>query len=220
MNFKKIVVSIIAVSTLLISASPALAHVVVKPKEVGVAAFQTFTVGVPVEKDVPTTEVRLVIPDGLNYVTPNVKPGWSIEVTKEGEGEEAVAKEIKWTGGSIPAGQRDEFLFSAQVPAEEATIAWKAYQTYAGGEVVSWDADPKAVEEHEKKNPDSHDDAHAPKPYSMTNVINDLKASATTESKESAMVAGASSNNLPMILSVLAIALSSAALFLKLRKKK
>jgi uncharacterized protein YcnI len=35
---------------------------VVKPNEVKVAAFQTFTMGVPNEKEIPTTAIRLVIP--------------------------------------------------------------------------------------------------------------------------------------------------------------
>jgi uncharacterized protein YcnI len=48
------------------------AHVVVKPAEVGVAARQAFTVGVPNEKDVPVVKLRLVVPDGVKSVTPNV----------------------------------------------------------------------------------------------------------------------------------------------------
>ena len=38
------------------------AHVSVRPEEVGIGTFQTFTVGVPNEKDSPTTALRLVIP--------------------------------------------------------------------------------------------------------------------------------------------------------------
>ncbi len=217
MNYKKILVSTIAVASIFLSATPVMAHVVVKPNEVGVAAFQTFTVGVPVEKDVPTTELRLVIPEELNYVTPNVKPGWTIDVTKEGEGEEAVVTEITWTGGSIPAGQRDEFLFSAQVPAKETTIAWKAYQTYEDGEVVSWDSSEDVIAAYEKENADKEDDAAAPKPYSQTKVINDLQAS---EKEENVMVNSAATSTWPLALSIAAIALSAAALVMQMRKKK
>jgi hypothetical protein len=48
-------------------------------------------------------------------------------------------KELIWMNGSIPVGQRDDFVFSAQAPADESTLVWKAYQTYADGTVVAWD---------------------------------------------------------------------------------
>src|SRR4051812_36632548 len=100
----------------LLAAMPVLAHVVVKPSQVGVGAFQTFSIGVPVEKDVPTIGLRLIVPEGLEYVSPNVKPGWRIAMKKSGTGENAKVTEISWTGGLIPAGQRDDFVFSAKVP--------------------------------------------------------------------------------------------------------
>jgi uncharacterized protein YcnI len=210
MQNKKIIVSVIAIFSLLMSASPALAHVVVRPNEVGVAAFQTFTVGVPVEKDIPTTGLRLVIPEGLQHVTPNVKQGWTIDVKSEGEGEEAKVTEITWTGGSIPVGQRDEFFFSAKVPAEETTIAWKAYQTYEDGSVVSWD--------HEPSEQQGHDDGDSSAgPYSRTKVVNDLAASEPTAT---ATAGESTDTRFPLVLSVVAVAISAFALSMQLRKKK
>ncbi len=210
MQIKKIVISTIVISTLMLSATPAFAHVTVKPNEVGAAAFQTFTVGVPVEKDIPTTEIRLVIPDGLKYVTPNVKPGWTIDVKKTGEGEDAKVTEITWTGGTVPAGQRDEFMFSAQVPASPTTVAWKAYQTYEDGTVVSWDQDPKAK---------GHDDEGGDKgPYSQTNIIDDL-AQAPKDEEQDIRKEGFPTK-VSFVLSVAAIALSSVALYQTRKKKK
>ncbi|HSI20288.1 MAG TPA: YcnI family protein [Verrucomicrobiae bacterium] len=142
------------------SVSGVSAHVVVRPAEVAPAAFQTFTMGVPNEKAVPTTFVRLVVPSGLKHVSPTVKPGWAIEVKKEGEGESAAITEISWSGGSIPAGQRDDFTFSAQAPVAEGELQWKAYQTYEGGEVVAWDQAPTG----------GHGDSEV-KPYSATAVV-------------------------------------------------
>ncbi len=190
---------------------PALAHVVVKPAEVGVAAFQTFTIGVPNEKDNPTVGLRLVMPDGLKYVSPNVKPGWKIEVKKSGEGEDAKVTEIVWTDGSVPEGQRDDFFFSAQVPASETSLKWKAYQTYEDGTVVSWDQEPKEkmsddeMEMMEKKNLG---------PYSQTKVVNDLKSG---DSMSMQKPASPQQSNLPMILSVAALALSLLSLSMKRR---
>lgn len=111
------------------------AHVVVKPSEVAPAAFQTFTIGVPNEKDIPTTQVKILIPSGVEHVTPTNKPEWQIDTEKEGE----LVRSITWHGGSIESGLRDDFTFSAKVPAQESSLEWKAYQTYSDGTIIAWD---------------------------------------------------------------------------------
>lgn len=149
------------------------AHVVVKPATAGIGAYQIFTMGVPSEKPVATVGLRLVLPDGLNSVTPNVKPGWKVEVKTQATGkkitdedgmetDEMKPVEIDWTGGSVPAGQRDEFSFQSQAPATPTTLTWKAYQTYADGSVVAWDQTPGT----DVKNP-----------YSKTSIVDDLSGS-------------------------------------------
>lgn len=205
---KKLFVVLLGLLFFLSSVKTSLAHVVVKPAEVGVAAFQTFTIGVPNEKDNLVVNIRLEIPEGLNHVSPNVKPGWTIETKKSGEGEDAKITEIEWKGGSIPEGQRDDFAFSAQVPAQETILSWKAYQTYQDGTVVSWDQKPDSKmsddqkEEMEKKNLG---------PYSQTKIINDLK----TGNKDS----DESESNTIKNLSIVALVLSAAALVIALRKR-
>jgi uncharacterized protein YcnI len=160
----------VLVSFGLFLAATASAHVVVKPASVNTGSFQTFTVGVTSEKSVPTVGVRLVIPPGLNFVTPNVKPGWKIETKTESTGKtvtddngkqvaEMRTVEIIWSGGSIPAGQRDEFVFSAQAPTSAGSLVWKVYQTYKGGSVVAWDQSPAG---------------NARTPYSVTSVVREM----------------------------------------------
>lgn len=138
---KSRLISFLATFGLLIAVfvSSVSAHVVTSPSKVETAARQDFTVGVPNEKDIPTTQVRLVIPEGLESVTPYVKAGWTITTTKTGEGEEALVTEITWKGGSIGEGLRDNFVFRAVTPADPTTLVWKAYQTYSDGTVVAWD---------------------------------------------------------------------------------
>lgn len=82
-------ITIAACAVFLVWVSSASAHVVVKPAQVNVGSFQTFTIGVPVEKASGTIGVRLIVPEGLEYVTPNVKSGWRIEVKKDTKGEKA-----------------------------------------------------------------------------------------------------------------------------------
>ncbi len=182
---------------LFISVQTVSAHVVVKPSSVNPGAFQTFTVGVPVEKNTPTKEVRLVIPNGLNHVTPNVKPGWKVTTKKDGE----IISEIIWSGGSIPAGQRDEFVFSAQVPSATTTLLWKAYQTYVDGTVVAWDKDPKTLKDHEGE------------PYSETKVL-------TVESKAPETNVSSVQSSTAFTFSLVALAFSIIAFVTAQKLKK
>jgi uncharacterized protein YcnI len=160
------------VSASVLGALTASAHVVVTPAQAGVASWTTFKVAVPSEKAISTYKVRLDLPEGLKHVTPNVKPGWTITTTRVGVGADSRISEITWTGGPIPAERRDEFFFSAQVPAEPTTLKWNAYQTYTDGSIVSWNAEPQVA---------GHDAAVAQDfsksgPYSKTEVVNDLAA--------------------------------------------
>jgi uncharacterized protein YcnI len=169
----------------LMFAFQASAHAVVSPKQANVAAFTDFSLGVPSEKPIATITVRLLIPDGLNFVSPYVKPGWHIDVktgpaqagavAADGDTETTRITEIDWTGGNIPAGEKDEFKFSAQVPAQASTLNWKVYQTYQDGSVVSWDQAPGASQPMDAS---GKMDFSKVGPYSTTEVINDLAAGA------------------------------------------
>ncbi|MFZ1721682.1 MAG: DUF1775 domain-containing protein [Microgenomates group bacterium] len=149
------------------------AHVVVRPNKVGVANRETFMVSVPTEKEVPTTQVTLQIPAGLQSARPHVKQGWDIEIVRGDESNPDAITEITWSGGSIPADQMDVFLFNAQAPLEEGELVWKAYQTYADGEVVAWDASPEMIDEEMQHSPDGSEESTL-NPYSTTSVVDDL----------------------------------------------
>ena len=171
--FKKISASVTAFIAVLLIPAVATAHVAVQPSEVGIGKTQVFGISIPTEKEVPTVGVRIVLPSGLQEVKPTVKAGWQIETKTTGEGDKKEVSEIIWTGGSIPAEQRDEFSFSAQVPAQATTLLWKAYQTYQDGSVVTWD-----------QTPTGSDDAEGDKgPYSTTKVVDDLATPATSTTK-------------------------------------
>ncbi len=165
------------------------------------ATSQIFTVNVPTEKENPTVAVKLVLPEGLQRVSPIVKPGWTVATRKTGDGEGANVTEISWAGGQIPAEQRDLFTFSAQAPASETTLVWKTYQTYQDGTVKAWE---KEAEEHGG----AEEAENAPGPASKTHVINDL-----AEDK------GNSDLSTGFGVSVVALLLAGASLLMQLRKK-
>lgn len=217
MNYKKLLVVPGLLFTFLLMASPSFAHVSVKPVQVGVAQYNDFVISVPNEETTPTVQLRLVVPEGLKNVTPNVKPGWNIQVKKSGDGDSATVSEIMWTGGNIPVGQRDQFTFSAQTPSKEAVLVWKAYQTYGDGDTVAWENDPSKI----KPAASGEDDHTMPRPYSETKVVNDLAAmptqaqtssKSTSDTSQFAMVA--------LALSAAAIAVSLYSLRMGQSKKK
>ena len=53
---------------ILATAGVAWAHVVVSPEEVTADSFQVLTVRAPTEKDIPTTQLRVEVPEGFTVV--------------------------------------------------------------------------------------------------------------------------------------------------------
>lgn len=179
----------------------AFAHVVVKPNEVPTASFQTFTVSVPNEKDIPTTAVKLTIPDNLSHITPTQKTGWNIVADKKNDH----AVTITWSGGHIDAGMRDDFSFSAQVPAKPTELQWKAYQTYADGTIVSWD---------KKTSDQAHNDKNSG-PFSVTKIVTTDPQSTIEQSNDDMQ----SKADRALYIAAGALFVSLLSLFIATRKK-
>jgi len=195
--------------------TPAFAHVIVTPDQVGIAKFQDFTVSVPNEKNTEVTSIRLLIPKGVTSVVPNAVAGWTIATKTTGKNNDVT--EIDWNDGSIPAGQREEFVFQAQVPALPTTLAWKAYQTYADGTVVSWDVDPTKMSTLSDEQQDALAEKENKGEYSTTRVYNDL-SSADAASKEEQQVKDASQWS--ELFAGGALVISILALFASFKKRK
>lgn len=194
---KTIVSSVFITVGVLTLPMTAFAHVIVTPDHAGVGQELTFDVSVPNERNTAVTNVRLAIPAGVDDVTPTVTPGWTIATT----GSSSAVSAITWAG-IIPVGQREDFSFSAQVPATATQLHWKAYQTYADGTVIHWDQTPHG----------SDDASGAAGPYSVTSVVNDLSSSSTDNQQNSSSKA-----TLALIFSVAALALSIGGLFIRRR---
>jgi uncharacterized protein YcnI len=186
--------------------SIASAHVTVKPAEVVTAGFQTFTVSVPNEKDIPTTSVKLVIPEGLAHISPTQKSGWKIAVDKT----DATVKSITWQGGTINVDMRDEFTFSAQVPDKATELQWKAYQTYSDGTVVSWD----------QATDGGHDDTNKNSgPFSVTKVVTETEQTLAIQQAEQVALDARNSASRSMYVAVAGIIIGLVAVYLATRRK-
>lgn len=130
------VFSFTLVCTLLLT-SLASAHVTVKPSASAPGAWETYTIKIPTEKDIPTLKVTLKLPSGTELEQYQPADGWKTTVEKDSSGK---ATSMTWEteGTGIEPGQFQQFNFVAKNPTAEGPIAWDAFQYYQDGTVVEW----------------------------------------------------------------------------------
>src|SRR4028118_1193781 len=112
--------------------APVWAHVTVSPEEVSAGDYETLTVSVPTEKEVPTTEIRVEVPEGFLLSGVQPVPGWE-HAFEENRG---VVTAVTFSGGEIRPQEFQQFLVQAQAPEESGGYPWKAAQTYEDGSGV------------------------------------------------------------------------------------
>jgi uncharacterized protein YcnI len=137
-----IVSGVLGVGAMLAVSAPAWAHVVVSPEEVTAGDYETLTVSVPTEKEIPTTEIRVEVPEGFLLSGVQPVPGW--EHTFEEDG--GVVRAVTFSGGEIRPREFQQFLLQAQAPEKPGQYPWKAFQTYEDGSVVEWTGAPDSEE--------------------------------------------------------------------------
>jgi len=150
MLHKKNLVSIFAaVLAIFFVAFPASAHVTVKPDTSTTEAWETYSIKIPVEKDIPTTKVVLKIPAAVEFKMYEPVDGWKTTTkTDDNDKVTTVTWEAENDEAAIQVGQYRIFTFTAQNPAEAEDVAWDAYQYYKDGSIVEWTGDEDAELPH------------------------------------------------------------------------
>lgn len=136
---KKQLTSVVIFSLgLFLFSTGASAHVTVKPTTSTTNAWETYTVTVPVEKEVATTKVTVQIPNGVQFQLTRSMPEWSATISKDEKNQHinTITWEAKKDG--IQPGEFEKFEFIAKNPEKATTIAWNAIQYYSDGTTVSW----------------------------------------------------------------------------------
>ena len=97
---------------------PVSAHVTVKPATSDIGSWETYTIKVPVEKNIATTKVTLKIPSGVEFQQYEPVPGWKMEEQKDNARK---VKTVVWEaiGEGILPGQFQRFTFVAKNPDKE-----------------------------------------------------------------------------------------------------
>ena len=156
-----VVSGVLGVGAMLAVSAPAWAHVLVSPEKVTAGDYETLTVSVPTEKEIPTTKIRVEVPEGFLLSGVQPVPGWEHAFEEDG----GVVTAVTFSGGEIRPREFQQFLLQAQAPEEPGEYPWKAFQTYEDGSVVKWAGPPDSEEpasvievvsggsEHPKSNP-------------------------------------------------------------------
>jgi uncharacterized protein YcnI len=152
------------------------AHVTVQPNEVPAGSYQVFTVRVPSEKESGTTTVKVAIPAGVDVTRFEPKPDWKYEIEKNADGKLTT---VTWkaSGAGLGATEFGEFRMQGKVAVDAKELVWKAYQTYADGEIVEWtgaaDADkPASVTTVTAATGDGHGDSHGAANTPASEIVN------------------------------------------------
>ena len=105
----------------------------------------------------PTTEIRVDIPPEVEMARPQLKPGWTVELTFESISPQEVdagytksrVSAITWKGGPpVPEGYFEEFAFVIRAPTAAGSVYFPATQTCEKGERM-WDETPSTQSAHE-----------------------------------------------------------------------
>ena len=220
-TFSKVIIA--SFTGVFLFAGAASAHVSVQPAVSTPSAWETYTIKVPVEKDIATTKVVVKIPDGVTFVNYQQVPDWEVTLDK---GSSHNVQTVSWTatGEGILAGQFQQFTFVAKNPENETDIAWDAFQYYKDGSIVEWNGKEGSATPHsitkvntESTVPEQQDRHHEHDPVETEQAAPDKE---TDSNKANEKDTDSPSQTVPLILSIASLILSIAAIILVVRKKK
>jgi uncharacterized protein YcnI len=145
-----VIAGLLGTAALLATAGPAGAHISPSVSVAPAGSYLKFDLQVPHGcDDGATDKLAVQIPEGINSVTPQVVPGWTIERTTEqldqpiddGEGGQITERTsvVTWTGGPLAPDQLEEFGLSVKLPDTPGkTVSFPIIQSCDNGETTEW----------------------------------------------------------------------------------
>jgi uncharacterized protein YcnI len=194
------------ITSLLLFAGIASAHVEVSPNEALQGTFQEFTVRVPNEKDIPTVKIEIDVPSEIDISQLLSAPGWKHDLTKDSSGK---ITKITWTavGEGIASSEFQKFTVAGLIAKNASEISWKAHQTYQDGSVVDWTG---------------NETSDTPGPVTKVNPVPKnviVSDDGDIESSKSPVDSTSNNSNLALYLSIASALLGLTAIFISLRKR-
>src|SRR5215467_12148260 len=127
---------------LLILTPTAWAHSDLDPRQSIPNKWETYTLNVPTETEVPTIQVRLLVPQDFEIEMIAHIPLWQLTKSRD---ERGYIREVTWSGSSIPPQTFAEFKLLVRNPAAPGPGLWKIEQYYQDGNVATWEAQTQIV---------------------------------------------------------------------------
>ena len=122
-------------------AAQAFAHVSINPRRAISGTHHVgFFVRAPVEKDIPTVELKIVIPPewkeaGGQVDRVELDPLWDVSIERD---EDDWIKSVTWSGAEAPDFSFIQFNVIITMPKLTGMQQIKAFQKYSDGSVVAW----------------------------------------------------------------------------------
>src|SRR5215471_6177983 len=104
--------------------------------------WETYTLNVPTETEVPTVQVHLLVPREFEIEMLEHSPVWQITKVRD---ERGYIREVTWSGSSIPPQTFNEFKLLVRNPTTPGTYVWKIEQSYQDGTAATWEAQTQIV---------------------------------------------------------------------------
>ncbi len=136
-SWQRSVLGFTSVGGLLLYATLVWGHADLDPRQSIPNKWETYTVNVPTETDVPTVQVRLLVPREFEIEMLGHTQLWQMAKTRD---ERGYVKEVTWSGSQIPPQTFGEFKLLIRNPTAPGTYLWKIEQYYEDGSMATWDA--------------------------------------------------------------------------------
>ena len=130
------------VSGILLLAATAWGHSDLDPRQSIPNKWETYTLNVPTETEVPTVQVRLLVPRDFEIEMIAHSPLWQLTKSRD---ERGYIREVTWSGSSIFPQTFAEFKLLVRNPAAPGPALWKIEQYYQDGNVATWEAQTQIV---------------------------------------------------------------------------
>src|SRR5919109_3207318 len=141
-SWQRCAIMVWGIAGILLVVTTAWGHSDLDPRQSIPNKWETYTLNVPTETEVPTVQVRLLVPRDFEIEMIEHTPLWQITRSRD---ERGYIREVTWSGSSIPPQTFAEFRLLVRNPAAPGTSLWKIEQYYQDGNVATWEAQTQIV---------------------------------------------------------------------------
>lgn len=127
----------LASGLLLLTGSLAWGHADLDPRQSLPNKWETYTLNVPTETEIPTIAVRLQVPREFEVEMVGHTPVWQISKSRD---ERGYIRDITWSGSQIPPQTFVELKLLVRNPTAPGLYVWKIEQVYEDNSTALWEA--------------------------------------------------------------------------------